>query len=41
MKVINVQKNIFDSVWYGIGMYIFGIGSGALVILVLDALRIL
>ena len=41
MKMINVQKNVYASVWYGVAMYVFGIGSGALAILVLDALRII
>ena len=36
--MINVQKNVYGSVWYGVAMYFFGIGSGDLATLVLDAL---
>ena len=39
--MINVQKNVYGSVWYGVAMYFFGIGLEALATLVLDALGIL
>ena len=39
--MINVQKNVYGSVWYGVAMYFFGIGLEALATLVLDALEIL
>jgi hypothetical protein len=40
-KIKTNQSYWTESVWYGIGMYVFGLGSGAFMILTIKALGVI